>query len=157
VLSKKAKYGLKALLRIAGDGNPRSWRAAELAEAESIPGKFLEQILLELRNEGILQSRRGPGGGHALRLPADEITVARVVRLFDGPLAPVPCASQHFYQSCEECVDEHACGVRLIMKEVRDAVAGILESTTLAALARRAAAEGNGAGGSGLSGGASWN
>jgi len=141
MLSKKAKYGIKALLRLARDGQHGPLQSSQLAIAEGIPRKFLELILVQLKNQGILLSRRGRGGGYSLRVPAEEITIACVVRLFDGPLAPVPCASEHYYQRCEECLDERSCGVRLVMKDVRDAVAHILEGTTVADLARRADTE----------------
>jgi Rrf2 family protein len=134
MLSKRAKYGLKALLALSRQHRRGPVAIAELAQSEQVPRKFLEQILVELRNQGIVQSQRGPGGGYLLRQAPEEVTVARVVRLFDGPLAPVPCASLHFYQSCTDCGDERSCGVRLVMKEVRDSTARILEGTTLADL-----------------------
>jgi len=134
MLSKRAKYGLKALLALSRQHQRGPVPIAELASSEQVPRKFLEQILVELRNQGIVQSQRGPGGGYSLRLPPEQVTVARVVRLFDGPLAPVPCASLHFYQPCTDCPDERSCGVRLVMREVRDSTARILEGTTLADL-----------------------
>lgn len=137
MLSKRAKYGLKALLALSRQRQRGPVPIAELALSEQVPRKFLEQILVELRNQGIVHSRRGPGGGYSLRLPPEQVTVARVVRLFDGPLAPVPCASLHFYQPCTDCGDERSCGVRLVMKEVRDSTARILEGTTLADLVAR--------------------
>ncbi len=137
MLSKRAKYGLKALLALSRQRQRGPVPIAELALSEQVPRKFLEQILVELRNQGIVHSRRGPGGGYSLRLPPEQVTVARVVRLFDGPLAPVPCASLHFYQPCTDCGDERSCGVRLVMKEVRDSTARILEGTTLADLVTR--------------------
>ena len=111
--------------------------AAELAERERIPRKFLESILLDLTRHGLLQSRKGRGGGYLLGRPADQITVGQVIRVLDGPLALVPCASQTAYRRCEECVDELTCGVRLAMKDVRDATATILDNTTLASLNAR--------------------
>ena len=137
MLSKRAKYGLKALLALSRQHRRGPVAIAELAQSEQVPRKFLEQILVELRNQGIVQSQRGPGGGYSLRLPPEQVTLARVVRLFDGPLAPVPCASLHFYQPCTDCGDERSCGVRLVMKEVRDSTARILEGTTLADLVTR--------------------
>jgi Rrf2 family protein len=134
MLSKRAKYGLKALLALSRQRQRGPVPIAELATSEQVPRKFLEQILVELRNQGIVQSQRGPGGGYSLRQAPEQVTLARVVRLFDGPLAPVPCASLHFYQPCTDCRDERSCGVRLVMREVRDSTARILEGTTLADL-----------------------
>lgn len=109
--------------------------AASIAARERVPRKFLDQILLELSRRGIVQSRRGRGGGYQLGRPASEISMGEIVRLLDGPLAPVPCVSHTAYRRCEECADEAACGVRLAMGRVRDAVAEILDGTTLAQFA----------------------
>ncbi len=141
MLSRKAKYALKALLALARHEGPDPVRIADLAEAESLPQKFLELILLDLRNAGIVQSRKGRGGGYLLARPADKVMLGQVVRLFDGPLAPVPCASQTAYVPCTDCADEATCGVRLAMRAVRDATARILDHTSLAqVLAQQAAA-----------------
>lgn len=137
MLTRKSKYGLKALLTLARDAGDAPVLAAELAERERIPRKFLESILLDLTRHGLLQSRKGRGGGYLLGRPADQITVGQVIRVLDGPLALVPCASQTAYRRCEECVDELTCGVRLAMKDVRDATATILDNTTLASLNAR--------------------
>ena len=137
MLSKKAKYAIKALLALAEHGGGAPMRIADLAEQERIPKKFLEGILLSLRNHGLLQSRKGQGGGYLLARDPARIYLGQVVRLFDGPLAPVPCASQTAYVPCEDCEDEARCGVRLAMKEVRDATARILDHTSLAGLRRR--------------------
>src|SRR5690242_4165823 len=102
-----------------------------------MPKKFLEAILLELKRRGVVQSQKGPGGGYRLRRSAEDITFGEVIRILDGPLAAVACVSQTAYTRCEECVDERTCGVRLAMKEVRDATASILDHTTLAGLNRR--------------------
>jgi len=137
MLSKRSKYALKAMLALArhGDGDPL--RIADLAARESIPKKFLEGILLALRNNGLLQSRKGQGGGYLLARHPNEIFVGQIVRLFDGPLAPIPCASETAYVPCEDCQDEARCGVRLAMKRVRDATAKILDNTSLAQLLRQ--------------------
>ncbi|MEO8634572.1 MAG: Rrf2 family transcriptional regulator [Gemmatimonadales bacterium] len=137
MLSKKSKYAIKALLALAEDTSEEPVRIGDLAEQEHIPAKFLEAILLSLRNAGMLQSRKGKGGGYRLSRDPKQITVGQVVRLFDGPLAPVPCASQTAYVACEDCEDEATCGVRLAMKDVRDATARILDHTSIASLARR--------------------
>lgn len=142
MLSKKSKYAIKALLALAEHGSEEPKRIADIAEQESLPQKFLELILLDLRNAGVVQSRKGKGGGYLLARPADRIMLGQVVRLFDGPLAPVPCASQTAYVPCEDCADEATCGVRLAMKEVRDATAKILDHTSLAMIRRRQAAVG---------------
>jgi len=123
MLSKKAKYALKSLLALADYEGEGPIRIADLAKQERIPKKFLEGILLALRNNGLLQSRKGQGGGYLLARDPKDIFLGQVVRLFDGPLAPVPCASQTAYVPCDDCEDEATCGVRLAMKDVRDATA----------------------------------
>lgn len=147
MLSKKAKYALKALIALtrADDGEPM--RIADLARQERIPAKFLEAILLDLRKAGLLESKRGKGGGYRLVRDPRAVYVGQIVRLFDGPLAPVPCASQTAYLRCADCPDEAACAVRLAMKDVRDATARILDQTSLSTLARRSARERTAAGG----------
>ena len=141
MLSKKSKYGLKALLVLADEAGRGPIQTSELAEREGLPKKFLEAILLELKRHGLLQSKKGRGGGNVLgRQPAD-ITVGQVIRVLEGPLALIPCVSQTAYMKCEECVDERTCGIRLAMKEVRDATARILDNTTLADLNARVALE----------------
>ena len=142
MLSKKSKYAIKALLALADHGMAEPMRIADVAEQESLPQKFLELILLDLRNAGVVQSRKGKGGGYLLARAPEKIMLGQVVRLFDGPLAPVPCASQTAYVKCADCDDEASCGVRLAMKEVRDATAKILDHTSLAAIRRRQAAVG---------------
>src|SRR5215216_6504251 len=134
MLSKKAKYAIKALLALANCEREEPMRLADLAGAEQIPPRFLELILLGLRNHGILQSRKGKGGGYRLARDPSEIYLGQIVRMFDGPLAPVPCASQTAYVRCADCRNEAVCGVHLAMKEVRDATAKILDGTSLAAL-----------------------
>jgi Rrf2 family protein len=139
VLSRRAKYGLKAALAIAraSDGTPL--HIADLARDEGIPPKFLEQILLDLKAADVLRSKKGRGGGYTLARPADAISVAELVRVLDGPLAPTSCVSVNFYRRCEECADPPTCGIRLVMKDVRDAIAAILDTVTLAEANRRSA------------------
>jgi Rrf2 family protein len=132
VLSRKSKYGLKALLALAREAGKGPVLISELARRDAIPKKFLEAILLELKHHGVVESRKGKGGGYFLRRKPAEITFGEVIRVLDGPLAAVPCVSQMAYMKCVECVDEATCGVRLAMKEVRDATADILDHTTLA-------------------------
>jgi Rrf2 family protein len=134
MLSKKSKYAIIALLRLAEHPPGEPMRIADLARAEQIPAKFLEFILLGLRNNGVLQSRKGKGGGYLLARDPAQISLGQIVRMFDGPLAPVPCASQTAYVPCADCRNEAVCGVHLAMKEVRDATAKILDGTTLASL-----------------------
>jgi len=137
MLSRKAKYAIKALLALADRDGEEPMRIADLARAEQIPPKFLELILLGLKNNGILQSRKGKGGGYLLARDPSKIYLGQIVRMFDGPLAPVPCASQTGYVPCADCRDEAVCGVRLAMKEVRDATARILDGTSLASLRQK--------------------
>jgi Rrf2 family protein len=139
MLSRKAKYAIKALLALAEHPGPEPLRIADLAREERLPQKFLELILLDLRNAGIVQSRKGRGGGYLLARTPARVMLGQVVRLFDGPLAPVPCASQTAYVRCADCADEATCGVRLAMREVRDATARILDHTSLADLQARQA------------------
>jgi len=137
MLSKKAKYAIKALLALADRERDEPMRIADLAREEQIPPKFLELILLGLKNSGILQSRKGKGGGYLLARDPADIYLGQIVRMFDGPLAPVPCASQTAYVRCADCTNEAVCGVRLAMKEVRDATAKILDGTSIASLSRK--------------------
>jgi Rrf2 family protein len=110
---------------------------ADMAAREAIPKKFLEQILLRLKAKGLVDSKKGKGGGYTLVRAPDKITLGEVIRLIEGPLAPLPCASETAYRKCDECVDDRFCGTRLVMREVRNAMAGILDRTTLADVCRR--------------------
>ena len=138
MLSKKSKYGLKAMLELAAeDAGQRPIQASELADRQRLPKKFLEAILLELTRHGLLQSKLGRGGGYILARRPGDITVGEIIRVLEGPLALIPCVSMTAYRRCDECLDEASCGVRLAMKEVRDATAHILDNTTLAGLNAR--------------------
>jgi Rrf2 family protein len=137
MLSRKTKYAIKALIALAEHGPEAPVRIADLAREQQIPPKFLELILLELRNQGILRSRKGKGGGYLLARDPGAIYLGQIVRMFDGPLAPVPCASQTAYVPCSDCPSEAVCGVHLAMKKVRDATAKILDGTSLAQLLRQ--------------------
>jgi Rrf2 family protein len=132
MLSQKAKYGIKALSALARAPLGTPVQISTLAVDEHIPHKFLEAILLALRNHGLVRSKKGKGGGYELLKPANQITYGEIIRILDGPLAPVPCASVTAYVKCADCPDEGACSVRRVMKHVRDAMAGILDHTTLA-------------------------
>lgn len=132
MISKKTKYGLQALVTLAKRyEEQKPLLISEISEANRIPKKFLELILLELKNNGILSSRKGKGGGYLLAKHPDLIPVGSVVRVLEGALAPVPCVSHTAYQKCDECINESECEIRLIMKEVRDATAAILDGTSL--------------------------
>lgn len=137
MLTRKAKYALRALTYLANKGSQEPVLIAELAREEKIPKKFLERILLEMKRQGLLRSQKGRGGGYALGRRADKIIVGEVIRLMDGPLAPVSCVSETAYAPCKECNNEGSCGIRSVMKEVRDAMAEILDRASLADLIRR--------------------
>lgn len=132
MLSQKAKYALKAMIALATQDDGELLQAADIAERQNVPRKFLELILLELRKSGLVRSQRGKLGGYALAKPADAITFGQIIRIMDGPLAPIPCASLTGYRRCADCRDEKACAVRKTMREVRDAAAAILDGMTLA-------------------------
>ena len=132
MISKKTKYALKALVQLAEEYQTQQpVLISQLAKRDKIPKKFLEVILLDLKNKGILASKKGKGGGYFLSKAPEKITLGSVMRLFEGPIALLPCVSQTAYQKCEECVDEYSCGIRKVMKEVRDAMSDILDTTTL--------------------------
>jgi len=130
-LSRKARHALRALYALTARADRGPVLIADLAEQEKLPRKFLEAILLELKNAGILQSKKGKGGGYALARPPEQIKIGDVIRVIDGPLAPIPCVSVKAYVRCEECPEEGSCGTRLVMKRVRDAIADIVDNTTL--------------------------
>ena len=135
MISKKAKYALKALKVLAeAYQEKRPILISYIAEKENIPKKFLEAILLELRNQGILQSQKGKGGGYILRLAPADISFAKVLRMIDGPLAPTLCVSLFFYGKCDDCQSEQTCTLRNVMEQWRDANLAVLEQKTLADL-----------------------
>jgi Rrf2 family protein len=144
MLSQKSKYALKAMVVLAREHGHGPLLISDIAARERIPRRFLELILLELKNGGVLHSRKGKGGGYLLSKSPGNITVGQVLRILEGPLAPLPCVSRTAYQKCEECVDERTCGVRILMKDVRDATAAILDSTTLDDVLRRSQAAATG-------------
>lgn len=131
MLTKKGKYGLKALVDLAKLGPGETAFISEIALRNNIPKKFLDTILLELRNGGILRSKKGPGGGYSLSHPASEIHIGHAIRILDGPLAPIRCASRTAFEACDDCADPQTCQVRRSMTQVRDAIAAILDSMTL--------------------------
>ena len=132
MLSKKAKYGLKAMAILAKEYGHGPLLIGEIAKRERIPPKFLELILLELKKKGFLNSKKGKGGGYYLSKLPETISVGALIRALDGPLALLPCVSQMAYERCAECPDEELCGIRMVFKEVRDSTAQILERITLA-------------------------
>src|SRR5688572_31181718 len=137
MLTMKTRYALKALGILSERGMGQTTLIAEISEREAIPRKFLEAILRELRQHGLLLAQRGRGGGYRLRRPPEQIALADIIRALDGPIAPVPCLSKTAYERCAECKSESACGVRLLLKDLHDATSAVLENTTLADLVRR--------------------
>jgi len=136
-LSVRGEYALRALGVLGAHYGGEVVRIQAISEEQRIPKRFLEQILNDLKTGGIVESRRGVAGGYRLALPPDRIPLARVIRHLEGALAPVSCVSERFYAKCS-CPDESVCPVRSVMKEVRDAIATILETTTVADLVSRA-------------------
>ena len=134
MLSMRAKYALKALIFLAKAKEKGPVGIGEIAESQKLPRKFLEQILLELKNLRVLKSKQGKGGGYYLAKPPEQVEMGRIVRVFNGPLALVPCVSVTAFEKCQECLDFAHCGIRRVMKKVRDVTAEILDGTTLAAL-----------------------
>src|ERR1700756_4613877 len=138
MLSKKSKYAIKALLALAKkyeDKTPQ--RISVISEEEKIPRKFLEAILLELRNQGFVGSKMGAGGGYYLAKHPEEIMLSAIIRVTGGPIAMLPCVSLNFYEPCEECINEEVCGLRDVVKEVREASIRILSKTSLADTLKR--------------------
>jgi Rrf2 family cysteine metabolism transcriptional repressor len=127
-LTRKGEYALRAMIVLALRHDTGPVRIQEIASAERIPRKFLEQILLELRHAGLVHSKRGAGGGYYLARGPEKITFAEIVRTIDGPLAPLSCVSTHAHESCDH---QDTCGLYSVMREVRNAVAGIMESVSL--------------------------
>ncbi|KAA3511543.1 RrF2 family transcriptional regulator [Agrobacterium rosae] len=140
MLTKKGKYGLKAMIDLAGLAQGETAFVSEIASRNNIPKKFLDAILLELRNEGMLRSKKGPGGGYALSKAASDIYIGQVIRALDGPLAPIRCASRTAFEACEDCLDPQTCQVRRSMTDVRDAMAAVLDNMTLEQFASNNAA-----------------
>ena len=139
-LSLRGEYALRALVVLGLRYEPRDRtvvRIQTISEQQHIPKRFLEHILNDLKSFGIVESKRGLAGGYRLRLPPERITLAEVIRSIEGPLAPIRCVSERFYQKCS-CPNEEQCGIRSVMKEVRDAIAAVLEAVTVAELCDRA-------------------
>lgn len=134
MISKKTKYGLKALTYLAKKELGQPVLIAEIAEAENISQKFLEAILLDLRKQGLLGSKKGKGGGYYLRKPANEISLATVYRLLEGPIAWLPCVSLNYYEKCDDCESEETCAIHKAFIEVRDNVLSVVEHKMLSDL-----------------------
>lgn len=137
MLSKKAKYGINALVYLAKKYEQGPLLIGDIAKHENIPKKFLEAILLDLKNAGILGSKKGRGGGYYLIKSPDDVNMADVVRLFDGAIAFLPCVTHRYYERCEECKNEHTCGIRSLFKEVRDQTVNLLKNNSLADIIAR--------------------
>jgi Rrf2 family protein len=132
MISQRARYAFKALFRLARAGVGESVQIKDICEADQIPRPFLEQILLELKRSGFLGSRRGKEGGYFLLRDPSQITVASVLRLLDGPFAPLPCLSKTAYRRCDDCADEAACDLRRVFGEVYGKMLDVFETQTLA-------------------------
>ncbi|MEQ9262543.1 MAG: Rrf2 family transcriptional regulator [Owenweeksia sp.] len=134
MLSKKSKYAINALVYLARkyqQDPKKKIQIQEVSENQNIPKKFLEAILLTLKNQGILGSKMGRGGGYYLRKEPGEVNLAEVYRIFDGAIGLLPCVTYQYYEKCEECIDEDICGIREAMQEVRNQTVDILKSKTL--------------------------
>ena len=130
VISQKAKYALRALVELAKEGD--SLMIGEIAVRKKIPRKFLEQILLEMKRHGIVHSRRGKLGGYSLLMPPDKITYGQVLRIIDGPIAPLPCLSRIAYRRCADCKSEESCEIRQVFARVAESAREVLDRTTIA-------------------------
>ena len=132
MISQKAKYALRALVSLSRSGREQSMMIGEISKQQAIPKKFLEQILLELKRAGFVASRRGRAGGYVLLKAPEEIMFGEVLRLIDGPIAPLPCLSKIAYRKCEDCRDEQSCEIRHVFERVTLATRAVLDTTSLA-------------------------
>ncbi len=138
MLSKRTKYAINALVYLAREGSDgEPVQISRVAESEHIPRKFLEAILLELKHAGMLNSRKGKTGGYYLQKTPEEINIADVMRLFDGPIALLPCVAYKYYERCEECKDEETCGIRSVFSDVRSQTVQMLKNATLFEIIQR--------------------
>jgi Rrf2 family protein len=138
MLSRKTKYAINALVYLARENNNgEPVQISKIAESENIPRKFLEAILLELRHAGMLNSKKGKTGGYYLQQSPEQINIADVMRLFDGPIALLPCVAYKYYERCEECIDEETCGIRSVFSDVRSETVRALKQATLAEIIKR--------------------
>lgn len=134
MISKKTKYGLKALSYLAQQEKGKPVLISEIARTQNISLKFLESILLALKKQGILSSKKGKGGGYYLMKPANEISLAKVYRTLEGPIAWLPCVSLNYYEKCDDCDSEETCKLNKAMVEVRDSILNVVENKTIADL-----------------------
>jgi len=132
MLSKKAKYSIKALMFLARNAEKPPLPVARIAELEKIPRKSLEAVFTELKNAGYIFSKKGVAGGYVLSKPAEEIFLTGIVRLADGPIARISCASAYHYRSCDECTDEATCSIRRVYLKIREEELKILSDTSIA-------------------------
>lgn len=137
MLSKKSKYAIHSLVYLAKNFDKGPILISEIAENQKIPKKFLEAILLDLRNAGMLNSKKGKGGGYYLIKSPSDVNLADVVRLFEGAIALLPCVTHRFYEPCVECEDEHACGIRDVFMQIRNETVDILKNSTLEDILQR--------------------
>lgn len=135
MLSKKTQYAFHALTYLAENQDKGPVLISEISQERKISLKFLENILLELKKAGVLGSKKGKGGGYYLIKPPEEVKLARVIRMLDGPIALLPCVSLNYYEKCENCV-EAVCGLNRVMADVRDNTLKVLENKTLADVLR---------------------
>ena len=131
MLSKKTKYAIKALVILGKNKDLPPMQISKIAEEERIPKKFLEQILLDLRNSGYLYSKKGAGGGYSLNKDPKDIFLVDILRITDGPIALVPCVSHKFYHKCDECKQETTCGIRDVFVDLHSAALKILSETSI--------------------------
>ncbi|HEU0222456.1 MAG TPA: Rrf2 family transcriptional regulator [Paracoccaceae bacterium] len=132
MISQKAQYALRALIALARSGGQEALQIGDIADAQRIPKKFLEQILLDLKHHGLVMSRRGKAGGYMLLKRPDDITFGEVLRIIDGPIAPLACLSRMAYRRCDGCPSEEACEIRRVFAEVAAATRAVLDGTSLA-------------------------
>lgn len=137
MLSKKSKYAIHALVSLAKNYNNGYLLINQIAEKENIPKKFLETILLDLKNNGFLSSKRGKNGGYYLIKNPDDVNLADIIRIFDGAIGLLPCVTFKYYEKCTECNDEESCGLRSVLKDVRDATVELLKQSTLSEIINR--------------------
>jgi len=136
MLTKKSKYAIIALIHLAKRYGQGPIMIGQIAEEENIPKKFLEGILFELKNSGVVNSQRGKSGGYYLIKKPQDVHLAQIMRVFDGPIALIPCVTYQYYEPCPECKDEKTCSIRKVFKDVRDATVEILKKATLAEMIR---------------------
>lgn len=139
MLSKKTRYAIAALVKLAKEYGKGPILIKDIAESENIPGKFLETILQNLKNAGIVKSVRGKNGGYYLNQKPEQVNLATIIRLFDPPIAFLPCVTYLYYEKCDMCRDENSCGIKHIFKEVRDTTVNMLKKATLAEILREEA------------------